>query len=133
MPFKDPEAKRAYQRGYMKTYFADNPEKQTAHRARVKVNTKQDNSRKKQWLVDYLKDHPCVDCGEADLDVLEFDHVRGVKLFVISGAIRVGRSLKAIISEVAKCDVRCANCHRRATRQRERAKAGSSEVRAAPL
>jgi hypothetical protein len=120
MPFKDAEAQRAYHREYMKTYLADNPEKQAAHRKRVRANTVRSNAEKRKWIADYLVDHPCVDCGEADPDVLDFDHVRGVKLFTIAMAVRNGRSLKAIQAEIEKCDVRCANCHRRITRRRER-------------
>jgi len=64
------------------------------------------------WV--YLLCHPCVDCGEPDPVVLEFDHVRGVKAFTIGqDAGHVGRDL--LIEEIKKCDVRCANCHRRRT------------------
>jgi hypothetical protein len=121
MPFKDPEAQRAYHREYMKTYLAENPQKQAEHRARVRVNTVRSNAEKRKWIAEHLVGHPCVDCGEADLDVLDFDHVRGAKLFTIAMAVRNGRSLQAIISEIEKCEVRCANCHRRVTRRRERA------------
>ena len=45
--------------------------------------------------------------------VLDFDHVRGTKkrsigVMVCSGAV----SLETLQEEIAKCDVRCANCHR---------------------
>jgi len=63
----------------------------------------------------YLADHPCVDCGEADVPVLEFDHVRDVKRAAISAMVRDLRPIDEIWTEVAKCDVRCANCHRRKT------------------
>ena len=66
-----------------------------------------------QWFLDYFAQHPCVDCGEADPVVLEFDHVRGEKLGNVSD-LRAA-SMKKIIAEVAKCDVVCANCHRRRT------------------
>lgn len=120
MPLKDPEARRAYHRNYMKQYFANNPEKKAAHLVRVGVNNERYMEEKRQWVSDYLASHPCVDCGETDRDVLDFDHVLGDKSFGISEAVSRGGSLKSLIDEIAKCEVRCANCHRRITRQRER-------------
>jgi hypothetical protein len=64
-------------------------------------------------VVGYLREHPCVDCGETDVLVLEFDHL-GNKLFNITDGIR-DRALEALLAEMAKCDVVCANCHRRRT------------------
>ena len=63
----------------------------------------------------YLLSHACVDCGESDPRVLEFDHVRGEKDQHISDLVNDGRGWERILSEIAKCDVRCANCHRRRT------------------
>lgn len=63
----------------------------------------------------YLSSRPCVDCGESDPVVLEFDHVRGEKAFSVSTGVR--KSWKTIEAEIAKCDIRCANCHRRKTAQ----------------
>lgn len=60
----------------------------------------------------------CVDCGIADLRVLSFDHVRGTKVDHVSRMIRRGRSLASIRLEIAKCDVRCHNCHAIATAER---------------
>jgi hypothetical protein len=65
-------------------------------------------------IVDYLSTHPCVDCGEADLVCLEFDHVRGRKEQSI-GRMLGNYPWAAIEAEIAKCEVRCANCHRRRT------------------
>jgi hypothetical protein len=66
-------------------------------------------------LYDYLTQHPCVDCGEGDPIVLEFDHVRGKKLYNVSAmGVRV-LSWTTILKEIEKCEVRCANCHRRKT------------------
>lgn len=67
----------------------------------------------RSFLAAHLETHPCVDCGEADPIVLEFDHVRGKKLAAVSTLARI--SLKGVVAEVAKCDVRCGNCHRRKT------------------
>jgi hypothetical protein len=68
-------------------------------------------------IVKYLREHPCVDCGETDPIVLEFDHVSGDKEFSIGGKWR-DRAWRSILDEIAKCDVVCANCHRRRTARR---------------
>lgn len=63
-------------------------------------------------LFAYLSEHPCVDCGETDVYVLEFDHVRGKKSNDIAKMVMDGYSWSTIEAEIAKCEVRCANCHR---------------------
>lgn len=65
-------------------------------------------------IIDYFKDHPCIDCGESDPIVLCFDH-RGDKLNDVSNLVRIGYSWPVIEKEIAKCDVRCMNCHQRKT------------------
>lgn len=85
------------------------------HADRENHNRKQRDAyaRKRQLIWDYLSDHPCVDCGEIDPVVLDFDHVRGEKKFNISDGMRC--SIERISQEIEKCEVRCANCHRRIT------------------
>ena len=63
----------------------------------------------------YLADHPCVDCGEDDAVVLQFDHVRGQKISSVAHMVWRLRPWADIEAEIAKCDVRCANCHTRRT------------------
>ena len=63
----------------------------------------------------YLQLHPCVDCGERDPCVLEFDHVRGTKHQNISVMVQGRYAISRIQEEIEKCAVRCANCHRRKT------------------
>lgn len=68
------------------------------------------------YLGPYLLSHPCVDCGEKDILVLEFDHRdRTKKISEIRNIIQRGGTLDKVKKEVEKCDVRCANCHRRKT------------------
>jgi hypothetical protein len=69
-----------------------------------------------EFLIEFLADHPCVDCSESDPIVLEFDH-RGDKLFNISNGLR-DRNWQTVLAEMEKCDVVCANCHRRRTAMR---------------
>jgi hypothetical protein len=72
-------------------------------------------------LVEYLGDHPCVDCGEPDIVVLEFDHLRD-KLQDLSNYANGGRTWPLVLAEIEKCDVCCANCHRRRTAARAAAR-----------
>ena len=69
-------------------------------------------------LFEYLSTHPCVDCGETDPIVLEFDHVRGEKSYNVTTMARRMFSWDRVMREIAKCEVRCANCHRRKTAER---------------
>lgn len=69
-------------------------------------------------LIEYLASHPCIDCNQIDARVLEFDHVQGEKLGNISRMIGLGYSWPTIQAEIAKCEVRCANCHRIKTHDR---------------
>lgn len=68
------------------------------------------------WLLEYFETHPCVDCGETDPAVLEFDHLRD-KLFNVGEGIRY-KGWASVIAEIDKCEVVCANCHRRRTARR---------------
>lgn len=70
----------------------------------------------KKRLLSFLLRNPCVDCGEEDPVVLEFDHVDpDNKRAAISAMIQNSYSWETIVSEIEKCVVRCANCHRRRT------------------
>ena len=68
-----------------------------------------------QLILEYLLDHPCVDCGETDPVVLEFDHLRDKRANV---SALLGARLASLLAEIEKCDVVCANCHRRRTAAR---------------
>ena len=68
------------------------------------------------YLIEYFVTHPCVDCGETDPVVLEFDHLRD-KLFNIGQALSRTK-WSSILAEIEKCQVVCANCHRRCTTER---------------
>jgi len=68
---------------------------------------------KKLW--EYFQIHSCVDCGETDPIVLEFDH-RDPKIKVDNICVLIrNTSWEKVEEEIAKCDVVCANCHRRRT------------------
>ena len=70
------------------------------------------------FLAEWLSSHPCVDCGQSDIRVLEFDHVFGDKHSEVTTMARYGASLKSIKKEIDKCEVRCCNCHFIKTQER---------------
>ena len=67
-----------------------------------------------RFLFEKLRATGCVDCGERELVVLDFDHVKG-KTASVSALARRECSIARLEEEIAKCEVRCANCHRRKT------------------
>lgn len=112
MPLKNIEARRLYQRQYHKQYYADNVHVREAKIATVKAHRKE----LQQYVLAYRKSHPCVDCGESDPIVLDFDHLHN-KDRSISEAVKRGWSIERLQREIDKCQIRCANCHRRKTEQ----------------
>lgn len=64
---------------------------------------------------------PCKDCRQFYPPyVFDFDHVRGTKRADISEMVWAGRSLAILTTEMEKCDLVCANCHRVRTFTRAR-------------
>ncbi len=106
---KTKEEQRAYNNAwYAKRSPEQKAEKQRKEKERAFVNIKA--------VHDYKAEKGCMDCGEKDPIVLEFDHrIRADKSFDISNALRLGTSIDKILVEMEKCDVVCANCHRRRT------------------
>lgn len=68
--------------------------------------------RNRNIVVNYLKKHPCVDCGNTDIRVLQFDHVIGKKIDSVSVGVKDSWSVEKLLKEINKCEVRCANCHK---------------------
>lgn len=77
---------------------------------RAKKNRPVYYQKSKDYIVEYLRSHPCVDCGNDDIRVLQFDH----RDMVGQQAKRVSEYMNSfgrMVKEIEKCDVRCANCH----------------------
>jgi protein-arginine kinase activator protein McsA len=95
-------------------YYLATPERNSQRQmSRVKAR-----DRARSDVTMWLMSHPCIDCDEDDPVVLEFDHVRGTKNKNISEMVLRGNGIEAIKEEIEKCEVRCANCHRRVTARR---------------
>lgn len=102
---------RDCKREYTKSHYQEN---KAIYKKRAAAHSKQVRAANSQKMVEYLRSHPCADCGEEDVVVLQFDHI-GDKRDSISHMVRTGCSWDSISTEIAKCEVRCANCHIRKT------------------
>jgi hypothetical protein len=98
---------------YHREHYLANRERYIAQAAEQKTTLRLERTK---LLIDYFKTHPCVDCGESDPVVLEFDHMRDKSFAVAAGLIDY--SWERILEEIKKCEVVCSNCHRRRTAQR---------------
>lgn len=80
------------------------------------IRNHQRRAERRQIVIEHLQSHPCVDCGENDPIVLEFDHRDpSTKINSISRLVSQFAPLDVLRTEIEKCDIRCANCHRRKT------------------
>ena len=84
---------------------------------KTKERRKDVKERTRQFFIDLLQQSCCMDCGEKDIVVLDFDHRDPKKKsFNLSEATSSGGiSVARIKAEIEKCDIVCANCHRRRT------------------
>lgn len=105
---------QAYCRACNAKWHAEHREHHNRQIAARNVRVKEQMRRR---MAEYLRDQACVDCGEDDLRVLEFDHLRD-KTMEVSVLVARGHSWERILEEIAKCEVVCANCHRRRTHDR---------------
>ncbi len=93
-----------------KGYYNNN---KSYHIKKINERTKKIIKENQRKIFSYFLENPCIDCGESNPIVLEFDHRDNVVKFKeISRMIGDGYSWKKIEEEIEKCDVRCANCHR---------------------
>jgi len=103
---------REWKSDYQKQHYLDNKERYVSRAIAHKKKMAQKN---REFIREYKQTHPCVDCDESDWVVLDFDHVRGEKKKAVGSMVLAGYSLKTIQEEIDKCEIRCANCHRRKT------------------
>lgn len=95
---------------YVQIHYENNKE---YYLTKARIRNKKLRNNVKQYIWNYLQHHNCVDCGENDPIVLEFDHLSN-KISAVSFLAKNCTIIK-IKSEIKKCEVRCANCHRRKT------------------
>lgn len=107
---------RGCNRASARRYYRENREK---HLAVIARRTREAKARARLVVGEHLLDHPCVDCGEADIRLLDFDHLPGSgKTKNVMEMVNLGFSIARILTEIGKCEVRCRNCHARVTSER---------------
>ena len=107
------DGRQSYCRDCNKAYHFANWDR---HMVQIRARRVRTREEAREFVVGYLQSHPCVDCGETDVVVLEFDHLRN-KTSNVSNLIGSGQVERAK-QEIMKCEVVCANCHRRRTARR---------------
>lgn len=91
---------------YAKKYYEDNREE-------IIESSRQKRFRHELFVWEYLTAHPCQHCGESNPLVLEFHHIdRDSKAGNISQMAFQRIPTNHLQSEIDKCEVLCANCHR---------------------
>jgi hypothetical protein len=106
MAYRDPQRQRAAEQ----KWYREN-------RQRVFDKKNQKKARMRE-MVHRAKERPCADCGITyPFFVMDFDHVDGDKVAIISKIASTGSVLQLLL-ELAKCEVVCANCHRARTWKR---------------
>jgi len=115
---KDPKCKECKKK-YLRKHYEKNI---SYYNAKRKIYTDKHRLENRKLIIQYLNEHACIGiryngkpCGESRIEVLDFDHRdRLQKTTNIANTIS-SWSWDKIKLEIEKCDVLCANCHRRKT------------------
>jgi len=103
MPFKNKE----YQLAYRRKWYAQHKDSEKAHVRRRKLEIK-------KWFREYKSKLKCQKCLENHPATLEFHHKsQKQKEKAIGYMVNDGVSITKILAEIEKCEVLCANCHRK--------------------
>lgn len=109
---------RSCRREYGRAHYAANVQYYVDKAARSRRSI---SSRTYARLIEYLRVSPCVDCGERDIRVLQFDHTDPTTKEDNVSRLALNCGWARVLKEIRKCVVRCANCHRLKTAERRAA------------
>lgn len=128
MPHKNPEDRRRYYNEYHKGWYQRHRETLLERAAVYRGQKRAELGR----IMQAAKDAPCMDCGNwFDPACMEFDHRDPATKVANVSKMRNGRyPVQALLDEIAKCDLVCANCHR--IRTKYRAAGGSVDPAGTP-
>jgi hypothetical protein len=94
---------------YQKDWYKRNAEN---HKVNVRKNKRKYVNQNRRHILKHLQENPCIDCGEDNIIVLDFDHIDpSTKRKNVTTLVNEGYSLDRVISEMLLCVVRCKKCH----------------------
>ena len=99
--------KREYDNKYYKN--------KEGRKEQITSNRKNNLENNKEYIIQYLLNNPCIDCGESNPFFLEFDHTKDKRDNV--SALR-NHGLDTLKKEIDKCEIRCVKCHKIKTAKR---------------
>lgn len=102
---------REYRRNW---YERNKSTEQSKARVRGKSYKAQKRAEYRQFIIQYKKENPCIECGESDFRCLDFNHIDPTqKHDDVSALVSKLVPLDIIKEEISKCNMMCANCHRK--------------------
>lgn len=107
MAYKDPEDQKKYRKAWHAKNYKGARAKE--HRANVKLR----RAEARRFVSEFKADVGCARCAEKDPACLDFHHAHGEKEKEVSKGVEYGWSKEKILAEIQKCEVLCANCHRK--------------------
>lgn len=103
----DKDKRKEYQREYQRKLYHANREK------RMQKTNEYLKEQKRWWNEEIMSKASCTQCGFSHPGALDFHHRDpSAKEGAVTRMVLQKRSKKAILEEIAKCDVLCSNCHR---------------------
>ena len=121
MPIKDKEKRREYQKEYMRKWYEKNKAKHIGY-------VRNRDKKIKAWLKEYKSSLKCEKCDENHPACLEFHHINPSEKKFAIGRINDYLSWRMLKTEIAKCRVLCANCHRKEHYEQREKKQNVSET-----
>ena len=97
-------------KNYMKEHYTNN---KLSYKEKATLSNIKYISRNRDWVSEFKQDKPCADCGNTYHPcAMDFDHINDDKIDSISKMMNQAVSIDTIISEIQKCELVCAVCHR---------------------
>lgn len=107
MPRKNKSEKLAYQREYYKTWYGKNRTNRIVQNRNAKLEYI-------EWYEKLKSECKCEKCGESHPSTIDFHHKdRTTKILGVANLVGRFAAKEKVLSEIAKCQVLCSNCHRK--------------------